>query len=190
MHTVSVRSLSVSKQSDQSLEATISPNIFSINCCPRRALWASFGVIRERASCDVLSLGLEPVSKKRLLTSTGDEAGWTAQAAHPPSHSNREDELHRQHVFVCENPVVVAEAADVLGGSAPPIVCTEGIPNTAALLLLEQMSKSDCRLVFHGDFDWGGVRIFNHVRRNLHENITPWRFGRDHYLRDPVRAGD
>lgn len=93
-------------------------------------------------------------------------------------------------VFVCENPVVVAEAADVLGGSAPPIVCTEGIPNTAALLLLEQMSKSDCRLVFHGDFDWGGVRIFNHVRRNLHENITPWRFGRDHYLRDPVRAGD
>ena len=44
-------------------------------------------------------------------------------------------------VFVCENPVVVAEAADVLGVSAPPIVCTEGIPNTAALLLLAHVRK-------------------------------------------------
>ena len=49
----------------------------------RRALWASFGVICERAFLDVLSLGLEPVSKKRLLTSTGDEGGWTAQAVTP-----------------------------------------------------------------------------------------------------------
>ena len=86
-------------------------------------------------------------------------------------------------VFVYENPVVVAEVADLLGSSAPPIVCTEGIPNTAALLLLEQMSDSDCRFAFHGDFDWGGMRIFNHVRHRLQESIAPWRFGRDDYVR-------
>lgn len=148
----------------------------------RRSLWASFGVVCDELSCDVLTLGLEPASK-------GDTS---------PLHAMKADgqpmRLTLRHiatgqmsvtpgtVFVCENPVVVAEAADVLGRSSPPIVCTEGIPNTAALLLLEQMSNSDCAFVFHGDFDWGGARIFNHVRRKLEEHVRPWRFGRDDYV--------
>jgi Protein of unknown function C-terminus (DUF2399) len=45
------------------------------------------------------------------------------------------------------------------------------------------MSNSDCRFLFHADFDWGDVRIFNHVRRNLQKDIMPWRFGRYDYLR-------
>jgi Protein of unknown function N-terminus (DUF3323) len=32
----------------------------------RRALWASFGVICDELSCDVLTLGLEPVSKSTV----------------------------------------------------------------------------------------------------------------------------
>lgn len=156
----------------------------------RRSLWASFGVVCDELSCEVLTLGLEPASR---------EAGSS------PLHGMKEDgqpmRITLRHiatekmgfppttVFVCENPVVVAEAADVLGSSSPPIVCTDGIPNTAALLLLEQLSRSHCKLVFHGDFDWGGVRIFNHARRKLHERITPWRFERADYIKALDRLG-
>ncbi|CAN5514794.1 hypothetical protein BH24ACT26_BH24ACT26_14320 [soil metagenome] len=148
----------------------------------RRALWASFGVVCDELSCDVLALGLEPVSK-------GADSPLRAMKAdaQPMRLTLRHIAAARMifvpsTVFVCENPVVVAEAADCLGSSSPPIVCTEGIPNTAALLLLEQMSNSECKLVFHGDFDWGGVRIFNQVRRKLGHNVTPWRYGRDDYV--------
>ncbi|MGH2751854.1 MAG: DUF2399 domain-containing protein [Actinomycetota bacterium] len=44
-------------------------------------------------------------------------------------------------------------------------------------------SPTNCRFVFHGDFDWGGVRIVNHLGRKLRERITRWRLERDDYLR-------
>lgn len=149
----------------------------------RRSLWASFGVVCDELSCDVLTLGLEPASKGvasplHAMKAAGQPMRLTLRHIGTDKMS-----FSPNTVFVCENPVVVAEAADDLGSSTPPIVCIEGISNTAALFLFKQMSSSDCRFVFHGDFDWGGVRIFNHLRRNLHEHITPWRFGRDDYLR-------
>jgi uncharacterized protein (TIGR02679 family) len=153
----------------------------------RRALWASFGVVCDELSCDVLTLGLEPSSK-------GDGPLHAMKAGGQPMrltlrHVATELTFTSSTVFVCENPVVVAEAADSLGSTAPPIVCTEGIPNTAALLLLEQVSDSDCGLTFHGDFDWGGIRIFNHLRRSLNASITPWRFRCDDYLKALDRIG-
>ncbi|MGH2697863.1 MAG: TIGR02679 family protein [Actinomycetota bacterium] len=148
----------------------------------RRTLWASFGVVCDELSCDVLTLGLDPMPKGassplHAMKANGQPLRLTLRHLATDKMS-----FTPSTVFVCENPVVVAEAADALRSSTPPIVCTEGIPNTAALLLLKQMSESDCRFAFHGDFDWGGMRIFNHLRRNLREHITPWRFGHDHYL--------
>jgi uncharacterized protein (TIGR02679 family) len=154
----------------------------------RRALWASFGVVCDELSCDVLTLGLEPSAKRDgplyAMKVSGQPMRLTLRHV-----ATEKVTFTPTTVFVCENPVVVAEAADVLGSTAPSIVCTEGIPNTAALLLLEQMSDSDCRVTFHGDFDWGGVRIFNHLCRSLNGLITPWRFRRDDYLKALDRIG-
>jgi uncharacterized protein (TIGR02679 family) len=155
----------------------------------RRTLWASFGVVCDELSCDVLTLGLESVSKSASSPLNSMRANGQPMRLTLRHIATDTLTFKPSTVFVCENPVVVAEAADLLGSSAPPIVCTEGIPNTAALLLLTQMSSSNCRFVFHGDFDWGGVRILNHLRRSLHELIAPWRFGRDDYLQALDRLG-
>lgn len=156
----------------------------------RRALWASFGVVCDELSCDVLTLGLGPTST--------DGAGVSLHAMRTAGQPMR---LTLRHVsgekmkftpttvFVCENPVVVAETADALGSSTPPVVCIEGVPNTAALLLLEHLLESDCRLVFHGDFDWGGVKIFNLLLRKFGDNIRPWRFEHADYTEAADRLG-
>lgn len=155
----------------------------------RRALWTSFGVVCDELSCDVLTLALEPASTDGAGVSLHD-----MRAAGQPMRltlrhvSDEPKRFTPTTVFVCENPVVVAETADALGSSSPPVVCTEGVPNTAALLLLEHLLASDCRLVFHGDFDWGGVKIFNQLLRKFGD-IRPWRFGHVDYLEAADRLG-
>src|SRR5207249_2793779 len=75
-------------------------------------------------------------------------------------------------VFVCENPALVAEAADRFGQSCPALVCVEGMPTTAAHALLERFTQA--RIRYHGDFDWGGIRAANSVAARV--AMTPWRF--------------
>ncbi|MDQ3632069.1 MAG: DUF2399 domain-containing protein, partial [Actinomycetota bacterium] len=84
-------------------------------------------------------------------------------------------------VLVVENPSVVALAADALGAGRPPIVCTNGQPRAAAMVLLRSLTAAGVRLLHHGDFDWGGIAIGNLLHRRL--PVEPWQFDRDAYLR-------
>lgn len=78
-------------------------------------------------------------------------------------------------VFVCENPAVVAAAADRHGPASGPLVCVRGQPSAAAQRLLLQLARSGAVLRYHGDFDWGGIRIANRVMGAT--RARPWRFG-------------
>ncbi|MGA2128868.1 MAG: TIGR02679 family protein, partial [Xanthobacteraceae bacterium] len=82
-------------------------------------------------------------------------------------------------VFVCENPNLLAIAADALGPRCAPMVCTDGMPAAAQRTLLTQLARAGARLRYHGDFDWPGVRIGNHVMRQC--GAQPWRFGAVEY---------
>ncbi|MEU8782128.1 DUF2399 domain-containing protein [Streptomyces sp. NPDC048637] len=63
-------------------------------------------------------------------------------------------------IRVCENPAVLAAAADGLDrGCCPPLVCVEGNLSLASRALLTQLTDCGCPIAYHGDFDWGGVRI-------------------------------
>ena len=64
-------------------------------------------------------------------------------------------------VFVCENPAVVLAAANARGAECPPLVCVNGQPTAAVLRLLTTLTDAGCALRYHGDFDWGGLRIAN-----------------------------
>ena len=75
---------------------------------------------------------------------------------------------------VCENPVVVGEAADRLGAAAGPLVCIGGQPGAAAMTVLRAAVAAGATLRYHGDFDWGGVRIGNVLFDRL--PLSPWRF--------------
>lgn len=83
---------------------------------------------------------------------------------------------------VCENPAVVALAADRLGRHSAPIVCTNGQPRAAAMVLLRLLAGAGFRLRHHGDFDWPGLTIGNLLHRRL--AVQSLRFDRDAYLVD------
>jgi uncharacterized protein (TIGR02679 family) len=95
-----------------------------------------------------------------------------------PTHF--QPEVIGQTVYVCENPTVVAAAANRLGPRSAPLICTEGQPNTAAQVLLRQLVSAGVQLAYHGDFDWGGIHIGNFIMGRF--AATPWRFSTDAYL--------
>lgn len=66
-------------------------------------------------------------------------------------------------IFVCENPGIIAIAADALGQRRAPLVCTDGMPAAVQRTLLLQLRGAGARLCYHGDFDWPGLVIGNVV---------------------------
>jgi len=155
----------------------------------RREVWASVGALRDEVSSTVLTLGLPGDAR----TSTGRAlAAWheTGQPAvltlrqlvrDPPLPCGPE-------VLVCENPVVVSTAADRLGAGCLPLVCTSGQPGAAVLHLLRQLTSAGAALRYHGDFDWGGLRVGNVVFARV--PATPWRFRTADYLAAAHRGQD
>jgi uncharacterized protein (TIGR02679 family) len=82
-------------------------------------------------------------------------------------------------VYVCENPNLLAIAADRLGARCAPLVCTDGMPAAAQRTLLLQLAGAGASLLYHGDFDWPGLRIANLVVRSF--GARPWRFAAADY---------
>ena len=136
-----------------------------------RELWAKAGVLVNELARPALMLNLpgvatpgEPayLSLRKLLRS-------------PPEWAVR-----GRAVFVCENPNLIAIAADQLGARCAPMVCTEGMPAAAQRTVLTQLAQAGAALRYHGDFDWPGIRIGNHVMRE--HGAQPWRFDAADYL--------
>lgn len=149
----------------------------------RRELWEWAGVVSDELSCDVLALGLVPSGGGHL----GDALRSLAAAGEPARLTLRQlaasgmsfpDGLE---VRICENPVVVAAAADRWGRSASPIVSVGGQPSQAVRRLLADLSAHGACLLYHGDFDWPGLRIANSLFQTL--PLASWRFGAGDYRR-------
>lgn len=83
-------------------------------------------------------------------------------------------------VSICENPAVVAEAANALGRNCAPLICTQGQPSAAVTTCLNQLARAGARFRYHGDFDWPGIRIANGM---IHRHgAIPWRMDTADYL--------
>ena len=91
-------------------------------------------------------------------------------------------------VSVCENPNLVAIAADALGAACAPLVCTDGMPAAAQRTLLQQLKEAGAVLRYHGDFDWPGITIGNLVMRQF--GATPWRYSADDYTASAAGTTD
>jgi uncharacterized protein (TIGR02679 family) len=148
----------------------------------RREAWAAVGVLCDELSSIVLTLGLpgdESVTGRILAAAdAGGEPVWLTlrQLVRAPPRCHGIDT-----VLVVENPSVITLAADMLGAGAAPIVCTNGQPRAAAMVLLRSLAAAGVRLRHHGDFDWSGLTIGNLLHRRL--PVEPWQFDRDAYLR-------
>lgn len=140
-----------------------------------RDVWARAGVLVNELARPVLYLNL-PIDNASRGQTPG-EPGYASlrrllRAA--PSWA-----VCDKTVFVCENPNIVAIAADLLGERCAPLVCTDGMPAAAQRTLLTQLRQGGARLAYHGDFDWPGLRIGNYVMRAW--SATPWRFCESDY---------
>lgn len=147
----------------------------------RRDVWAGVGVVVDDLSSTVLALG---------LPGSPSASGTAAALAHLAAQGQPVVLTLRQVtaddvgsvsgvVYVCENPAVVAAAADALGNAAPPLVCLQGQPSAAAVLLLRQLAARGASVRYHGDFDWGGVVIARALAKDV--DWRPWRYDADAY---------
>jgi uncharacterized protein (TIGR02679 family) len=153
----------------------------------RRALWEAAGVVPDDLASQVLVLN---------LTATGSAlAGWLTEAAAAglpfriTLQQLARQPLHHGEVgpvFACENPAVLRAAAERLGASSTPLVCTEGRPSMACLRLLGGLVSAGAEIRYHGDFDWPGLRIGASLLAAT--GGQPWRFGAADYL-DAVADG-
>jgi uncharacterized protein (TIGR02679 family) len=153
-----------------------------------RVLWASAGVVLDELSATVLVLNLPAKPGTPLgdvlcrLRLSGEPCRLTFRQLRGESPCEFSAEVSNG-VFVCENPAVVSAAADRWGSNSKPLVCVEGQPNLAAERLLHLLVRQGFSLHYHGDFDWGGIRIAARLWELLH--FLPWRFRRDDYLQAP-----
>ncbi|WP_306394342.1 TIGR02679 family protein [Telluria beijingensis] len=136
-----------------------------------RTQWAAVGILVNELARPALALNL-PGSEERR----GEPDYLSLRAL---VRTSRNWEVAQRDVFVCENPNVVAIAADVLGARCAPLVCTDGMPAAAQRALLSQLAAAGARLHYHGDFDWPGIAIANVVMQDF--GARPWRFGEQDY---------
>ncbi|HEX3785942.1 MAG TPA: TIGR02679 family protein [Pseudonocardiaceae bacterium] len=147
----------------------------------RRAAWAAVGVHRDELSSTVLCLGLPGGTSTMvgrmlaLATEAGEPCALTLRQLNRDLSTVGSDlGAGGRLVHLCENPIVLACAADELGSACPPLLCLNGQPSTAVIRLLDLLAGAGARFAYHGDFDWGGIRIANALRART--DWTPWRY--------------
>ncbi|MFF0573661.1 TIGR02679 family protein [Streptosporangium saharense] len=154
----------------------------------RRRAWAAVGVHLDNLSSSVLCLGI-PGDED---TPAGRVLAINRAAGEPCLLTLRQLQRHEAPISaglvrICENPVVIAAAADELGAHCPPLVCTNGRPSAAVWRLLDLLAAGGSEFAYHGDFDWGGIGIAGAV----HERVgwRPWRYDSLAYEAATASAG-
>jgi uncharacterized protein (TIGR02679 family) len=142
-----------------------------------RDTWARAGVLVNELARPALFLNLPTSGSESDRWPLGEPtyASLRSLLRSPP----RWDVAGRD-VYVCENPNLLAIAADRWGAGCAPLVCTDGMPAAAQRCLLAQLAQAGARLYYHGDFDWPGLRIGNHIMRE--HGAESWRFGAVDYI--------
>ncbi|MFF8292844.1 TIGR02679 family protein [Streptomyces sp. NPDC016309] len=135
----------------------------------RREAWASAGLLRDELSSTVLTLNLRGTPALDRMAEGGEPFVLTLRQL-----TRRPPKFAPPTVWICENPTVLAAAADTLGPACPPLVCLQGQPSSAALTLLRGLHEHGATLRYHGDFDWGGLRIAGVLHRRV--PWRPWRY--------------
>jgi uncharacterized protein (TIGR02679 family) len=136
-----------------------------------RGVWAKVGVLVNELARPVLFLNLPTRETKGPGRPHGEPAYASLRLLlrSPPAW-----DVADRKVYVCENANLLAIAADRWGSSCAPMVCTDGMPAAAQRCLLSQLAAARARLLYHGDFDWPGIHIGNHVIRE--HGAQPWHF--------------
>lgn len=151
----------------------------------RREIWASAGVLCDELSAPALALNLAVEGDDALaeILRVHAAVGEPVRVSIRQLVRSRPTFRPCAEIFVCENPSVLAAAANALGRACPPMVCTEGMPRSAVRLLIDGLTRTGALPRFHTDFDWAGVRIGNLLVTR--HGAVPWRMSADDYRAGP-----
>jgi uncharacterized protein (TIGR02679 family) len=157
-----------------------------------RDLWAEQGVLVNELAKPVVVLNLQANGD-----GVADQLIAAARTAGEPLHlslrllaRNTPNWLSSQTIHICENPEVLAAAADALGARCAPLICIDGQLSAAPRTLLDQLAAAGCGFYYHGDYDWPGITIANGIIARY--GASPWRYSARHYAPDhgPRLAGE
>jgi uncharacterized protein (TIGR02679 family) len=141
-----------------------------------RDIWAKVGVLVNELARPALFLNLPTSETESYGMPPGEPAYASLRVL---LRSSPTWNVAGREVYVCENPNLLSIAADRWGANCAPMVCTDGMPAAAQRCLLSQLTSAGARLQYHGDFDWPGLRIGNHIMRE--HGAQPWRFRAEDY---------
>ena len=153
----------------------------------RRRLYDRWGIGCDELSSTVLCAGLRPAedgllaAALRASTAAGEPRVVTLRELRSVTRLSV-----CGAVFCCENPDVVAAAADELGARCPALVCTGGWPSIASVAMLRALCAGGAQIHHHGDMDPEGLRILDRVLALTGGRL--WRMGVADYER-AVRTG-
>jgi uncharacterized protein (TIGR02679 family) len=152
-----------------------------VDAAGRRELWALHGVTGDELSTTVLVAGFTQPGAGALATTLRVWAAVGQAVVVTLAALRAAPELPCvKTVHVVENPSVLAMAVHRFGPRCPPLVCTSGWPNTAAIVLLRRLRSTGATLRYHGDFDGEGLRIAAYVMDRT--AALPWRMSAADYL--------
>ncbi len=145
-----------------------------------RDRWAAVGVLVNELARPALVMNLscrtDTPTGRQLAHARGEPAYLSLRSL---LRTHAQWDVEGRVVHVCENPNLVAIAADRLGLRCAALVCTDGMPAAAQRILLQQLRAAGAQLHYHGDFDWPGLRIGQCLMRDF--GARPWRFGTDDF---------
>jgi len=151
---------------------------------PPRDVWSCVNVVQDELSSTVLALNL-PAQDGGLLGSTLAAHAATGEPCRLTFAQLRRHRLlldaKDREIFVCENPSILAMAAEQLAGRARPLICVEGQPSHASLRLLAACRDSGVHLRYHGDIDRTGLQIAAQIFDRF--DAEPWRLSAGDYER-------
>lgn len=83
-------------------------------------------------------------------------------------------------VFIVENQMVFSYLCECFKNRNISILCTSGQLKTAALILIDMLCETGCKIYYSGDFDPEGIEIAEKlIQRD--KNIVPWCFSKENY---------
>jgi len=138
-----------------------------------RAAWAGVGVVCDQVSSQVLVLNLPlegDAPAVAIARAANGEPVWLTLRSLAGGLSL---EGGVNTVFVCENPSIVEAAADALGKTSLPLICTFGRPSAAALRILAAIG-SETVIKVQADSDATGRSIVAALIAD-HPTAIPWR---------------
>jgi uncharacterized protein (TIGR02679 family) len=139
-----------------------------------RDIWARAGVLVNELARPALALNLPLAGAASFAPGEPFYLSLRRLLREPPAWA-----VQNRDVYVCENPNLLAIVTDRLGARCAPLVCTDGMPAAAQRTLLDQLCAAGARLHYHGDFDWPGLQIANHVLRRW--QARPWQMHASDY---------